>query len=265
MSDWAFSPSWLERLARQGTQRPARPRVPLHWQGQAVGSVQLEWLRLVQEAGGGPFFREDASCVHCLAQGDAGLADLAALMHRAGLGGAWRSELLALHGEGGERLGLIERGAVRPLGLATEAVHLVGLAPDGRMWAQRRSLTKPNDPGLLDTLMGGMIAAADGLQGALSRETWEEAGLRLAQLQDLRYGGHLPLAKPSRDGRGMGYVRETLHWYVCTVPEAVCPSNQDGEVEGFELLTPAEVVERLEAGQFTTEAALVLVAAFGRR
>jgi hypothetical protein len=60
----------------------------------------------------------------------------------------------------------------------------------------------------------------------------------------------------------MGYMRETLHWYIATVPEGVVPANQDGEVEGFELMAPRDVVDRLEADRFTTEAALVLVAAF---
>jgi 8-oxo-dGTP pyrophosphatase MutT (NUDIX family) len=203
--------------------------------------------------------------VHGLAQDDAALAEMAACMHEAGLGGPWRSELLAVANDAGQVLGRMERGAVRPLGLATEAVHLIGLAPDGRMWAQRRALSKPNDPGLHDTLMGGMISAADGLHGALARETWEEAGLRLPQLQDLRHGGQVYICKPSRDGRGMGYMRETLHWFVCTVPEGVVPANQDGEVDGFELLTPSEVLLLLEADRFTTEAALVLAAAFAEK
>jgi len=262
VSIWAFSPAYLARLAHFGAQAPVRPRLPLSWRGHAVGSVEPGWLQLFEQAGGGRFLQTESGQVRCLAQDDASLAEMARCMHQAGLGGPWRSELLALHGDGGEVLGRIERGAVRPLGLATQAVHLIGLAPDGRMWAQRRALSKPNDPGLHDTLMGGMVAAADGLHGALERETWEEAGLRLPQLRDLRHGGRVGICKPSRDGRGMGYMRETLHWFVCTVPEGVLPVNQDGEVDAFELLTPAEVLARLEADRFTTEAALVLAAAF---
>jgi hypothetical protein len=45
----------------------------------------------------------------------------------------------------------------------------------------------------------------------------------------------------------------------------VVPVNQDGEVDAFELLTPAEVCLRMEADRFTTEAALVLAAAFAKR
>ena len=73
----------------------------------------------------------------------------------------------------------MERAVVRPLGITTFAVHLLA-SPDGRHWVQQRSLTKPNDPGLWDTLMGGMIPASDSMAQALERETWEEAGLRLS-------------------------------------------------------------------------------------
>ena len=262
MSGWAFAPAWRAQLVQAGARPPLRPRLPLLWRGQAVGSVEPDWLRAFQAAGGQGFFHLEGAHLICRAQDDTALAEMAQLMREAGLAGPWRHELLALQSDAGQALGLIERGAVRPLALNTQAVHLVGQAPDGRLWVQRRALSKPNDPGLHDTLMGGMIAAADGLQGALARETWEETGLRLGQLEDVHYGGQLRLRKPTRDGQGMGYMRETLHWYRCTVPEGVAPENQDGEVEAFDLLEPAQVLARLEAGQFTTEAALVLVAAF---
>lgn len=262
MSEWAFSPAWRAQLAQAGARPPLRPRLALLWRGQAVGSVEPDWLQAFQAAGGERFFERQGQHLACQAPDDAALAEMAQVMREAGLAGPWRNELLALDSDAGEPLGRIERGTVRPLALNTQAVHLVGQAPDGRLWVQRRALSKPNDPGLHDTLMGGMIAAADGLQGALARETWEEAGLRLEQLEDLRYGGPLRICKPSRDAQGMGYMRETLHWYRCTVPQGVVPVNQDGEVDAFELLSPTEVVARMEAGQFTTEAALVLVAAF---
>jgi hypothetical protein len=62
---------------------------------------------------------------------------------------------------------------VRPLGIATRAVHLVGVCADGSIWVQQRSEDKANNPGMWDTLMGGMVSAADGLAEALARETWE--------------------------------------------------------------------------------------------
>jgi hypothetical protein len=87
---------------------------------------------------------------------------------------------------------------------------------------QQRALDKANDPGLWDTLMGGMVSAADTVATALARETWE------------------------------------------VVPEGLAPVNQDGEVAQFALLDRAELLHRLAQNQFTTEAALILVAALQR-
>ena len=150
---------------------------------------------------------------------------------------------------------------MRPLGIATQAVHLVGRAPDGRVWVQQRSLDKANDPGLWDTLMGGMVSAQDSIESALRRESWEEAGLRLENVADLQRGGEVVLRKPSSDGADAGYVVERVDWYRCTVPDGLQPLNQDGEVAQFALLEPAELAQRLQRNEFTTEAALVLLAA----
>ena len=120
-----------------------------------------------------------------------------------------------------------------------------------------RSKTKPNNPGMWDTLMGGMVSAADTLQQALERETWEEAGLRLPELLGSEHGGQVDFSRPSREGGGVGYMVERIDWFRCTVPDGLEPRNQDGEVERFELWSPAQVRECIAAGGFTLEAALV--------
>jgi 8-oxo-dGTP pyrophosphatase MutT (NUDIX family) len=188
---------------------------------------------------------------------------LAQALRAQGRCGPWRDEQLAVCNARGERLGTIERGAVRVLGLATRAVHLVGRVPDGRMWVQQRARTKPNNPGMWDTLMGGMVSAADTLPQALERETWEEAGLRLPALHGVEPGGQVDFSRPSREGGGIGYMVERIDWFRCTVPDGLEPCNQDGEVERFELWSPAQVRERIAAGDFTLEAALVLGACCG--
>ena len=144
------------------------------------------------------------------------------------------------------------------LGLATRAVHLVGTTPQGQVWVQLRAHTKPNNPGQWDTLMGGMVSAADSLQTALERETWEEAGLSLEHLQDLVHGGQVHLRRPSREGAGTGYMVETIDWFRAVVPAHLSPVNQDGEVERFEALELAPLGDRLAQGAFTLEASLVL-------
>jgi 8-oxo-dGTP pyrophosphatase MutT (NUDIX family) len=194
----------------------------------------------------------------------ASLQRIAQVLRAAGAGRVvqhWRDEQLAVCTAHGEQVATVERGVVRPLGIATQAVHLVGCAPDGRVWVQQRSLSKANEPGLWDTLMGGMVSAHDSIESALARETWEEAGLHLVSLSGLRCGGQVELRKPSSDGADAGYVVERVDWYRCTVPDGVQPLNQDGEVAQFELLDLGELARRLERDEFTTEAALILLAA----
>jgi len=187
---------------------------------------------------------------------------LAALLRARGLCGPWRDEQLAVCNPEGTVLATVERGAVRVLGIPTRAVHLVGHAPDGRIWVQKRSQDKPNNPGLWDTLMGGMVSAADSLPQALARETWEEAGLHVDALQDLAHGGHVMFSRPSREGQGAGFMVERIDWFSATVPEGLAPDNQDGEVECFALLSPDEVREQVAQGKFTLEAGLVLAGFF---
>jgi hypothetical protein len=59
----------------------------------------------------------------------------------------------------------------------------------------------------------------------------------------------------------LGYLVEDIAWSRCTLPHGVQPTNLDGEVARFECVSPAGVVERLEQGVFTDEAALILVQA----
>ncbi len=189
----------------------------------------------------------------------ASLNQLADLMRHAGMAGAWRSEQLAVQDEQGEQIATIERGAVRPLGIATLAVHLVGQTTDGRFWVQQRALNKPNDPGKWDTLMGGMVSAEDTVDTALERETWEEAGLQMAELKNLHYGGRQSNCRPSSDGAA-GYMHEFIEWYIATVPDGLTPTNQDGEVAQFVLMDTAQLLRAIEGGEFTTEAALIMCA-----
>ena len=107
---------------------------------------------------------------------------------------------------------------------------------------QQRARNKSNDPGLWDTLMGGMVSAADTLQTALQRETWEEAGLHIAGVERLRYGGRLTTKRPAVDGNGAGYVVEHIDWYCCTLSDGLIPLNQDGEVAQFALMDGTDVI-----------------------
>ncbi|MCC2675247.1 MAG: Nudix hydrolase-like protein [Ramlibacter sp.] len=253
--------AWRARLQSQVDRPPMRPRVPLWWQGQRIGSVEPGFFPYAGIAGNG-LVRGSAAGWHV--EGDdlsLSLASVANLLRERKLTHVWRDELLAVRNETGEVLGVVERAAVRPLGVPTHAVHLVGLDAQGRHWAQKRAMSKPTDPGLWDTLVGGMVPASDTVEQALERETWEEAGLRVADLHDMRYGGQVVTRRPSGEVPH-GYVVEVLDWYCCAVPEGMQPANQDGEVDEFRRMACDEVARRLQAGEFTLDAAAILVAAF---
>ena len=230
---------------------PLRPRQALAFEGQPIGSVEVAVAQHLQAHG---LLATDGAGWRVAAPFDT----LAHALREAGLLGAWRNELLPVLTDSGERVGHIERAAVRALGLSTAAVHLTAQAPDGRTWVQQRAFNKPNDPGLWDTLMGGMVSAVDSLAHALERETWEEAGLRLNQLHDLRHAGHLLIQRPSGGADDVGYTVERIDWYSATLPDGVAPENQDGEVERFDRVDLARLRADISAGHYTLEAALIL-------
>ena len=254
---------WLKKLQAEANLPPVSPRLPFYVKDMKIGSVEpvfMHQLALkVNEYECVQLLKNEHTGWHLvLGQADVttGLKLLADVLKQSGLTGAWRNEQLAVRSESAVQIGTIERGAVRPLGIATLAVHLVGQTGDGRFWVQQRAWNKPNDPGKWDTLMGGMVSAGDTVETALERETWEEAGLRMGDLQDLRYGGQQSNCRPSSDGAA-GYMQEFIEWYVCTVPDGLTPENQDGEVAQFVLMDEAQLLVAMQRGEFTLEAALI--------
>ena len=263
----ALPAAWRAALRERADQPPRQPRVAL-WAGAAkIGSVEPTLFHdaLPRAAIGAsglvqPVRESAREGWQVNGELTGALNELAFAMREAGVAHAWRDEQLAVTDERGQTLGTVERAIVRPLGITTFAVHLIGLSADGRHWVQQRSLTKPNDPGLWDTLVGGMIPACDSLAQALQRETWEEAGLQLEQLTRLQHGGRVAIRRPSGDAPH-GYVVEHIDWYRCVLPDGVLPANQDGEVAQFGLMRSDELCDALLREQFTVEAALILLEA----
>ncbi|CAB5695592.1 NUDIX hydrolase YfcD [Delftia tsuruhatensis] len=260
--------AWLLRLRADVRQPAQQPRRALWVAGHEIGSLQDSLARqLPHEAlqAHGVALQGRAQGWHLSGEGDATqqLDALARVLRATGHCGPWRDEQLAVCNLQGRRIATVERGAVRPLGIATQAVHLVGEAPDGRVWVQQRARDKPTNPGMWDTLMGGMVAARDTVAEAVERETWEEAGLRVAELQGMRHGGHVLFERPSDEAEGRGFMRERIDWFSATVPDGLRPDNQDGEVQAFALMERGQLIEWLLQDRFTPEAAQVLAAWLG--
>lgn len=189
------------------------------------------------------------------------LAAIAQWLHANGLAAAWRDELLCVTDPSGSPVALIERAAVRPLGIATHAVHLVACDARGHVWVQQRAFDKATDPGRWDTTMGGLLSADESIAHTLARETWEEAGLRIEALRGVATFGRMTVRRPVAEG----YMVEHIDMFEATVPDGLVPLNQDGEVERFECLDRVSLVERLHADAFTLEAGMILATWLERR
>ncbi len=183
------------------------------------------------------------------------LAHVARTLNDAGCIRSWRGEMLDVVGEG-RRLAVIERGAVRPLGLLTCAVHLNAWTPRGDLWIARRALTKSTDPGKWDTLAGGLACAGEVPDGALVREAGEEAGLAhddLARRSPLHVILRLHKRLPE------GYQVEDVLVCDCVLADGVVPENQDGEVSEFQRVPMEDVWSLIQAREFTAQAELALL------
>lgn len=189
------------------------------------------------------------------------MALVADYLNNAGCIRSWRNELLDVIAEG-KTISRIERGAVRPLGLLTQAVHLNAWTADGKLWVARRSLAKSTDPGLWDTLSGGIVSAGEDLQTAMLRETYEEAGLNAVALS-----GHSPLRTVLRMYRRLddGYQVENVLLSDCVLAPGTVPSNLDGEVMRFQSLDLDSLWEMMLSGVFTLEAELSILDSLQQR
>jgi 8-oxo-dGTP pyrophosphatase MutT (NUDIX family) len=180
------------------------------------------------------------------------LLRLRALGHLPG----WRNEAFAFCTEGGETYLLqAERAGFYFLGMRSDAVHVNGFRADARMWVARRSAAKQVDPGLLDNLCAGGVAAGETLEKCLQRELHEEAGIRLAATHLLRFRGTTEVGRV-RDG---GWHVERLHVYNLLLQANEQPCNRDGEVQEFLLLSAAELAGLVHAEKCTPDAAAAIV------
>lgn len=245
------------QLVRRAQQLPPAGARPVTVAGRVGGWITPRALAAIQDRPGVDV-EDEAVHIKAAAAGrlglDAVLLGVAQALQAAGCIRAWRGELIDVVAEG-RCLGRIERGAVRPLGLLTQAVHLNGWAPDGRLWVARRSLDKSTDPGLWDTLSGGLVSAGEAAETALLRETHEEAGLPAVAL-----AAHGPLRTVLRMHRRLpeGYQVETVLVSDCVL-DAAAPRNLDGEVQEFRCVAPTQLWDMMLQGAFTLEAELCIL------
>ena len=143
---------------------------------------------------------------------------------------AWRDELYAVAPMfGAPPAFLLERGAARWFGVRTWAAHANGVVGQGEaseLWFARRSPDKGIDPGRLDNLVGGGIAAGARVDETLRKEAWEEAGITADFARYARPAGAVHVRRALPDG----LQRETIFVHDLALSRHFAPINQDGEV-----------------------------------
>lgn len=191
----------------------------------------------------------------------AALSEVSAALAAGGRITGWRGETYAIRNAFDDApLALIERAASPFFGTMTYGVNVNGIvradqdAPgrETMMWVARRSMQKPVDPGMLDTLVGGGIAWGAGVFETLVKESWEESGVPEE------------LARKARPGRTLhilhevpaGTHAEQLFIYDLELPADFVPRNQDGEVSEHRLVEPGAIRQCMQDGSMTVYASL---------
>jgi len=160
---------------------------------------------------------------------------------------AWRDELYAVAPSFDAPMAFaLERGAARWFGVRTYAAHVNGyVTGDGalRLWFARRSATKAIDPGMLDNLVGGGIAAGASVQDTVVREAWEEAGIAPDVARMARAHGALRVRRALPDG----LHDETVYVHDLALAADFVPANQDGEAVDHRLVDLAAAARLIAA------------------
>jgi 8-oxo-dGTP pyrophosphatase MutT (NUDIX family) len=251
-----------ERLGRV-LGAPARAYEPFVVEGATVGWITPE--RAQRLAGWPDAFRRSERGIGLSTKLDtpeartAALAAVARTLSAEGALTAWRDERYAVAADpDGRALFELERAAARYFGIHTFAAHANGLVGDDanwRMWLARRSATKAIDPGLLDNLVGGGIAAGSDAAATLVKEAWEEAGLPADVARRAKAAGSIDICRDQPDG----LQRETIVVHDLWLPADFVPANQDGEAVEHRLSAPDAVLSIVASDDITADASLVIV------
>jgi len=135
----------------------------------------------------------------------------------------------------------IERAAANLFGIKSYACNVNGYVKKGGeyfLWIAKRALNKQTFPGMLDNLAGGGLTAGLGVVENARKELEEEAGVVESLTHGLRSVGAVSYAYEESEGVCM----EADFVFDLKLPEEFVPRNNDGEVEGFNLMNVDQVI-----------------------
>ena len=258
----------LERIHRRLARvlaPPAEPLTPFEMDGAAIGWITRDRAQRLAEFADVFDAKAGALCfvpaLRTIVERTSALDRVAAHLASEGALTAWRDERYAVAPSFGDpALFFLERAAARYFGVHTYAVHLNGLVrerDDVTMWLARRSDTKAIDPGMLDNLVGGGIAAGATIADTVVKESWEEAGIAGDLARTAQAAGLLSIFRVQRDG----VQHETIFVHDLWLPHDFVPQNQDGEAVEHRQVALAEAARliAIEDGPeaVTSDASLV--------
>ncbi len=188
------------------------------------------------------------------------LAEIAQALEEAQLMAPRRGELTpVLRKWGAGPCAEIDRAGLPGLGLPAFGIHVNGFVNTDmglHLWVGHRARDRQVAPGKLDHLVAGGITMGYSAAETVIKEAEEEAGLpaqiaaRAKAVSQVTYRLSLP----------EGLRNDTLFVYDLELPQGVVPVGNDGEVERFELMPIARVVEILrETDDFKFNVNLVLI------
>jgi 8-oxo-dGTP pyrophosphatase MutT (NUDIX family) len=227
-----------------------RSFLPFYIEGQRVGYVRPEILEVLLRSTG--FIRTADGIIIDTKYGTfedrSFLFDEAAeRLVKAGLANMAGDELYALKNSWEQpTLAAFNRGIAGALGVRSYGVHVNGykkqINGDLALWTGVRAIEKAVAPGKLDNMVAGGQPIGLSLMENLIKEAFEEANV------------HKSLARSAKPVSCISYVMEdvsglkpdVMFCYDLELPDDFVPTNTDGEVSEFILLSADEALRRVD-------------------
>jgi|MDSY01.2.fsa_nt_gb isopentenyldiphosphate isomerase len=181
----------------------------------------------------------------------------------------WRDELVAVvPSYDADPAFLVERAAYPLLGCKGYGVHVNGYVEDGgggggeeslRLWIGTRAATKQTYPRLLDHIAAGQQPFGISPGENVVKECGEEAGVPEAIARGAKPASAISYRGVYGEGKGERVTNDVIMCYDIALPANFTPTPVDGEIEKFELMGVDDVLDRICAGAFKPNVALVTI------
>lgn len=170
----------------------------------------------------------------------------------------WRNECYEVKSATGSLLKM-DRSATCLFGVRNYGVDINGYVRHPTkgicIWLQQRSDTKQTWPGKWDNMVGGGLSVGYGILETAVKEAAEEASIPDNLIKNLVSAGCVSFFFESE----RGLFPNTEFVFDLELPEDFTPTNNDGEVQDFQLLPAKECLERVFAPDFKTTSCPVVI------